>query len=323
MANKIILVVEDNDITRQGLTIMLEADGFTVLSACHGLEALERMQPTCPDLILCDIAMPYMNGYDLFNAVQAHPEWVALPFIFLTARGMREEVFSGKKLGVEDYLVKPINRRELLTTVRSRLTRSEQLQLIQLQQSYEASLLMLGNAIELRDQYTRKHVERVLDFSAAIGKQLDLTSEQFRHLKFGSILHDIGKIYISESVLCKPGRLNPEEWEEMKRHPIVGADLLTNVDYLKPSLPIILHHHERWDGNGYPDGLAGEAIPLLARIVSVADSLDAVSSDRPYHKALDTQQTYDEILLGAKTRYDPTIIEAFQQAWDEGDLILH
>jgi len=313
----VVLVVEDNEILKQGIQLLLEADGFSVLSAGNGLEALEQIRGICPDLILSDISMPEMDGYAFFDAVRANPEWVAIPFIFLTARGNRDEVFEGKKLGVEDYLVKPINRQELIASVRSRLARSQELLLAQLQQAYQASLIMLSNAIELRDQYTRGHVERVMDFALTMANEMGWNSIQKSALQFGSILHDIGKIYIRESILRKPGRLDEEEWAEMKQHTVIGAELIKNIPYLASALPIIRNHHERWDGKGYPDGLVAENIPLAARIVAVADSLDAITSSRVYRQACSLEQAYNEILRGRGTRYDPSVIDVFQAAWPE------
>jgi len=176
---------------------------------------------------------------------------------------------------------------------------------------------MLANAIELRDHHTRGHVERVRDHALAIAQQLGWTDGHQNHLEYGSILHDIGKIHILESVLKKPGPLNEEEWEEMKKHPIIGVEMIKNIPYLAPAIPVIRHHHERWDGYGYPDGLAGEAIPLPARIVAVADSLDAMTnSDRPYRKALSPEDAYDEIVRCSGTHFDPMIVKALQRAWD-------
>jgi putative two-component system response regulator len=312
-----ILVVEDNDVMRQGLQLMLEADGFRVVSASHGAEALFRMQTTCPDLILSDISMPEMDGYAFFDAVRTQPEWIAIPFIFLTAHSTREEVFEGKKMGAEDYLVKPINRLELVTTVRSRLERNQQLLLAQLKQAYEASLILLSNAIELRDQYTRGHVERVMDYSLAIASQLALSAIQVNILQFGSILHDIGKIHIGESILSKNGPLSSNEWIEMKLHPIIGAELVKNIPYLSPAIPVIRHHHERWDGQGYPDSLAGVEIPLLARIVAVADALDAMTTVRVYKNAFSPEGAYQEIIQCSGKRYDPNIVDAFCATWDD------
>lgn len=317
MADETILIVEDNDITRQGLQIILEAGGYKVLTATQGREALKRMELTVPDLVLADISMPEMDGYTLFKEVRSRPEWVTIPFIFLTARGGREDIFNGKKLGVEDYLVKPVDRKELLTTIRSRLARSQQLLLAQLQQAYQASLIMFANAIELRDQYTRGHVERVVDYSQALARQMGWNSSQTNSLRFGSILHDIGKIYIRESILRKPGSLDEEEWAEMKRHPVVGAELIKNIPYLAVAIPVVRHHHERWDGKGYPDGLAGEDIPLAARIVMVADALDAMTTSRAYQRKSTPDEAYEEILKCAGTAYDPAVVKALRGCWDE------
>jgi putative two-component system response regulator len=312
-----ILIVEDNDTMRRGIQLLLEADGYNVIVAANGREALGLMQSSRPDLILSDIAMPEMDGYAFFDTVRSRPDWVAIPFIFLTARGGRDDVFEGRKLGVEDYLVKPIERQELLTAIRSRLARSQQLMLAQLKQAYEASLILLSNAIELRDQYTRGHVERVMGYCSAIARRLGLNYRQMNALQFGSILHDIGKIYIRESILSKPRKLDLDEWAEMKKHPIIGAELIENIPFLASAIPVVRHHHERWDGKGYPDGLAGEEIPLEARIVAVADSLDAMTSTRIYQAAYTPQQAYQEILSCSGTRYDPEVVKIFQDAWND------
>ena len=319
MDNSVILIVEDHDILREGLNFLLETEGYQVITAVNGLEALDRMIQTCPDLILSDISMPEMDGYDFYTKVRERPEWVTIPFIFLTARGERDDVFASKKLGVEDYLVKPVDRQELVTTIRSRLDRSHQLMLAQLHQAYEASLIMLANAIELRDQYTRGHVERVMCYTELIAQQMGLPPGQSSPLRFGSILHDIGKIYINETILSKAGPLSDQEWMEMKKHPVIGAELVKKIPYLVPALPIIRHHHERWDGKGYPDRLAGTDIPLGARIVSVADAYDAMTTARVYQEAVSPAQALDEIRRGSDTRYDPNVIDAFSIVWHQID----
>jgi putative two-component system response regulator len=319
MTNSTILIVEDHDILREGLHFLLETEGYQVMTADNGAKALASMESACPDLILSDISMPVMDGYAFYSKVRERPEWVTIPFIFLTARGERDDLFASKKLGVEDYLVKPVDRQELVTTIRSRLDRSHQLMLAQLHQAYEASLIMLANAIELRDQYTRGHVERVMHYTEMIANNMGLSPGQASPLRFGSILHDIGKIYIKETILCKAGPLSNQEWDEMKRHPIIGAELVKKIPYLVPALPIIRHHHERWDGKGYPDGLAGDEIPLGARIVSVADSFDAMTTVRVYQAAVSSRQALVEIQEGRLQRYDPNVVDAFTAAWKELD----
>lgn len=322
MPNEVILVVEDNDLLREGLRILLETEGFRAFSASHGREALGVMETTCPDLILSDISMPEMDGFEFYRVVRTRPEWVTIPFIFLTARGERDDIFAGKKLGVEDYLVKPVDRQELLTTIRSRLERTHQLLLAQLEQAYETSLIMLANAIELRDQYTRGHVERVMNIALIIARHLGLSETSLKPLRFGAILHDIGKIYIRETVLSKTGPLNSEEWNEMKKHTIYGSELIEHISYLTPAIPLIRNHHERWDGRGYPDGLKGEQIPLGARIIAVADSFDAMTAERVYQKAISPQQALREIEASRGTKYDPAIVDALKAAWGEIEAFL-
>jgi putative two-component system response regulator len=316
MAGETILLVEDNHALREGLKDILEQENYRVIEAAQGAEALARMSLTVPDLILSDIGMPVMDGYAFFESVRSKPEWISIPFIFLTARREQEDLLAGKQLGAEDYLVKPITPDELLTVVRSRLSRSQQLLIAQLQQSYEASLIMLANAIEVRDPYTRGHVERVMNYALALARILGWKSGALSQLRFGSILHDIGKIHVRESTLQKPGLLNSEEWEEIKQHPVFGVEMIRGVDYLSPAVPVILNHHERWDGSGYPSGLLGADIPLAARIVAVADSFDAMTTIRPYRPVMTPQEAHLEIISKSGSQYDPRVVESFQQAWD-------
>ncbi len=320
MASETILIVEDNQILLDGLKDLLEQEDYQVLCAGHGLEGLEQMQSHVPDLILSDITMPEMDGYEFFEVVRSKPEWVTIPFIFITARREREQLLAGKKLGVEDYLLKPISPEELLTTIRSRLSRSQQLLLLQLEQAYEASLIVLANAIEVRDPYTRGHVERVMNYALEIAWQLDLAPLQIHDLRFGSILHDIGKIQISETILNKAGPLTKQEWDEIKKHPMMGFELIKGIHYLSPALPVILNHHERWDGSGYPAGLVREDIPFVARIAAVADSFDAMTSQRPYRPAMTTQQAAQEIRDCSGSQYDPQVVEAFNKTFGSGKI---
>ncbi len=320
MANETLLVVDDNEALRDGLSDMLSFEGFAVLTAENGFEALEKMEVVSPDLIISDITMPRMDGYSFFNAVRARTEWVTIPFIFLTARAEREDVMMGKNMGAEDYLVKPLSRDELVTAVRSRLARSRQLEMAQLQQAYEASLTALANAIDLRDRYTRGHVERVTAYAMTIAACMEWPPWRVEQLRFGSILHDIGKIHIRETTLFKETPLTGEEWEEIKKHPVNGAEMIKDIPYLSHAIPIVRHHHERWDGSGYPDRLAGEAIPIEARIVAVADAFDAMTSERPYSPSRDLEDAFDEILSCSGKLYDPNIVEAFKIAWNLGEI---
>ena len=316
MTEEVILLVEDSDVLRQGLKSLLEQENYKVITGGNGMEALARMESTTPDLILADILMPEMDGYELFEAVRSRPEWISIPFIFLTARRERRHILAGKRLGAEDYLLKPISPEDLLTAIRSRLGRSQQLLLAQLKESYEASLIMLANAIEVRDPYTRGHVERVMNYAQTIAEYLGWSANEINILRFGSILHDIGKINISEAIMRKEGTLSDEEWIEMKKHPEMGVEHVHGIHYLESAVPVILYHHERWNGSGYPFGLKEENIPVMARIVAIADSFDAMTTERPYRKELTPEQAFNEVVSGSGTQYDPLIVDAFQHAWE-------
>lgn len=313
----IILIVEDNLVMREGLQEILSLDGYQAVGAAEGEEALRLMNDITPDLILSDISMPGIDGYEFYERVHQREDWLTIPFIFLTARGERSDMFFGKKLGAEDYLVKPITRDELLIAIRSRLARSEQLRIAQLHQAYEASLTVLANAIDIRDPYTRGHVERVTAYSHEIAVIIGYHGRKLEHIRFGAILHDIGKIIIQESTLLKPGPLNEQEWLEIKKHPITGSEMIKDIPYLASAMPIIRHHHERWDGSGYPDQLAGETIPLGARIVAIADGYDAMTINRPYRNGLSLEQALKEINHCRGSQFDPNLVDVFHSAWKE------
>jgi len=315
-----LLVVEDDPAMLIALRDILEGAGYRVRTAANGELALEELVSFSPTLILSDISMPIMDGIQLFEEVRRLPDGAGIPFIFLTARGTREDIFAGKSLGADDYITKPVTSQELLSAVQARIERTDELKLVQLQAAYKASLRALANAIEARDFYTRDHVERVSSYCQAIATELGWPAPRKTKLEFGAILHDIGKIAVPESILCKIGPLGREEWEEMREHPIVGARMIEGIPYLAPAIPIVLYHHERWDGSGYPEGLAGEEIPEEARLLAVADTFDAMTSDRPYRKALPISLAYETIVSATGRLFDTRMVEAFVACWEHGQL---
>jgi len=312
--------VDDNAFFRVGLREILRAEGYTVIEAQNGEEALRKMRATTPDLIISDINMPGMDGYAFYQAVRADSHWVGIPFIFLTAYNNQNDIIAGKKLGVEDYLTKPIDYNELVSTVQAKLMRFRELRAAQLQQAYEASLTMLANAIEVRDSYTRGHVERVTAYALAIARRMKWNQAALNTLRLGAILHDIGKIQIRDEILLKNGPLSNDERREMAQHPLIGARMVERIPYLSECVPIIRHHHERWDGSGYPDGLSGVDIPAGARLLSIADSFDAITTTRSYRQARALESGKAEILRAAGTMYDPDMVGAFLEAWRQGDI---
>lgn len=311
------LVVEDDAAMLVAFRDILEGEGYSVSTAANGQEALSVLERIQPDLILSDISMPYMDGIKLLDAVRERPNGGAIPFIFITARGTREDVFAAKAKGVDDYITKPVTRHELVAAVEARLQRTDELMLIQL----KIVLRALANAIESRDPYTLNHVEAVNAYAQAIAVELGWEKEELETLEFAAILHDIGKIGVPEKVLTKTGPLNPDEWDDMRRHPIYGAHMIRGTPYLEDAIPVILHHHERWDGKGYPDGLVGDQIPTGARLLAVADTFHAMTSDRPYRAAIPAEKTFEEILAQSGRQFDPRMVEAFQRCWKRGEIL--
>lgn len=314
-----ILIVEDDPAMLVAFRDILITAGFPVRTAANGVAALDVMEEERPSLILSDISMPVMDGIQLFNAVRKRPGGLGIPFIFLTARGTREEIFAAKSMGVDDYIRKPISSNELVSAVQSRLMRADEMMLSQLKAAYKATLRALANAIEARDPYTRDHVDRVNAYAQAMAKDLRWDDERREMLEFGAILHDIGKIQVFESILRKTGPLAAKEWKDMRQHPIVGAKMIEDIPFLAPAVPMVLHHHERWDGTGYPDKLSGQDIPEEARLLAVVDAFDAMTSDRPYRAAIDVETAYALVVAEAGKQFDLSMVESFKRCWERNE----
>lgn len=312
----LLLIVEDDSPMLIALRDILTAAGYRVNTAINGEKALERLDEEKPSLILSDIMMPVMDGIELLKTVRRKPYGTTLPFIFLTARGTSEDRSAGKMLGVDDYITKPVSSQELLAAVKSRLLRSGELAMIAQLLAVKDSLRVLANAIE----HKRGHVERVNAYAQLIASELNWENERCNTLELSAILHDIGQIRLPDSIVLKPGGLNDEEWEMMRTHPEIGSHMIAEIPYLQPAVPIVRHHHERWDGNGYPDNLAGEKIPQEARILAIADTFDAMTSDRIYRKARSAEIAYEEILAQKGRQFDPTLVEAFDRCWNRGEV---
>jgi len=321
MNNETILIVEDNDSLRIGIFEMLTIEGFKVLAARNGVEAIRVLETCVPELILSDVIMPEMDGFNFYHQVRARPEFITIPFLFLTARTDPEGSLEGRKLGADDYLTKPITRDELVSTIRSRLHRSRQIKLAQVEQAYVASLTLLAGAIEARTQISNRHIEHLTEISLLLANEMGWSERSRVALKFASILHDIGKLHISDRILRKEKKLTPKEWTEIRRHPLTGVEMIRGIPFLAEAAPIIHHHHERWDGQGYPDGLAGIEIPPGARILALVDSLDAMVSPRVYARQQSLPEAFAELQSLAGIQYDPDIVEALNKIWHENKLL--
>jgi putative two-component system response regulator len=306
-----ILLTEDEDSLRLMTRTVLELGGHKVSAFSNGQLALDAFDEINPDIVVSDINMPVLDGFGLIDAVRRMRNGAVVPFLFLTARSEHSDVRFARNLGADDYLFKPYDAEELLETVRVRLERRRAIELFESRQAHIQTIIMLANLIEARDVYTGDHVQRVQALSMELGSALGWTPEAMTVLEYGSLLHDIGKVVIPEAILNKPGKLTPEEFEIIRTHTTAGGKILEGVTHLIAALPYIRHHHERWDGTGYPDGLAGEDIPLEGRLMAIVDFFDALSSDRPYHKGQPVEQVLEMIRDGAGKHFDPVMAEIF------------
>ncbi|MBI2883005.1 MAG: response regulator [Candidatus Methylomirabilis oxyfera] len=313
-----LLVVDDNAQNIELLTALMEAEGYEVVSAADGLEALAQVADSPPDLILLDVMMPKLDGYAVCRRLKEEVATRLVPIVLLTALGAEEARIRGIEAGADDFITKPFSRTELKARIRSLLrlkTFTDELE------HAETMLLALGRTVEARDPYTQGHCEQLAAYSVALGKRLGLPPEELTALDRGGFLHDLGKIGIPDAILLKPGGLSEAEWVIMREHPVIGERICVSMRSLQRVLPIIRHHHERWDGSGYPDGLKGEAIPITARILQTVDIYDAMRTARPYKSALPTDTACntlrDETARGWR---DPGVVLPFIELVERGEL---
>jgi response regulator RpfG family c-di-GMP phosphodiesterase len=344
-----LLVVDDELSVREILAEGLSACGYETSMAAGASEAFDRIRESPVQLVLSDIEMPGENGLDLLERIKSHdPD---LDVIMVTGVVDAHTAIAAIRQGASDYVTKPFNLEEVQIVVERTLekrrlivenrlhqerleelvtTRTEELRekkeeverLYQdLQESYESSLQALVTALDFRDNETQGHSYRVVEYAVLVAGGLQVQEPELSWIRRGAILHDVGKIGISDMILRKPGKLSPEEWDEMKKHPEMGFRMLQDIRFLRPALDIVLCHQERYDGSGYPRNLSGEEIPLGARIFSVVDTFDAMTSDRPYRAALSIDEAREEIERWSGRQFDPKVVEAFlaidADAWRE------
>ncbi|MDB4951320.1 MAG: response regulator receiver (CheY-like) modulated metal dependent phosphohydrolase [Gemmatimonadetes bacterium] len=323
-----VLIVDDDSGVRRVLRDTLRPLEPEMREAGDGVAAMAEFDRWHPDVVLCDLQMPRMDGLEVLRRVRAADDTVA--FLILTGAGTTEDAIEALRLQADDYLVKPFHIDEVTLAVeravmhrrlirenrehREHLARRVAEQARQIESLLVEALHALATAIEMRDDYTGGHVERVARYAVATGRELGMGTEDLRHLWVGALLHDVGKIGVPDHILKKPGKLSAEEYAEMKRHPEVGAGIMARSSFLRPGIPAVLHHQERWDGAGYPAGLSGEAISLHGRIIAVVDTFDAISTTRPYRGASPAEQAFEEIRRCAGTQFDPGVVEAFIRA---------
>jgi response regulator RpfG family c-di-GMP phosphodiesterase len=342
-----ILIVDDEESVRTLLFDLL-CDSYECTMAASGEEAIELIERDVYHVVLSDIMMPGMSGIELLQkAVERRPDLIV---IMVSANHDTRRAIGALRLGAYDYIVKPfeleevelgvsralehlrlvLENREYQTNLENLVAeRTEELRqanigledkseklaemVDELSRTYRSTLGALATALDARDSETRGHSERVVAYSLRLGIQLGLSKEELVSLERGALLHDVGKIGVRDAILLKPASLTPEEWNEMRLHTEHGRAILEQVPFLQSAIPVVAQHHERWDGSGYPLGLAGEAIDIKARIFAVADCVDAVTSDRPYRKANTYESASEELRRYQGRQFDPLVVEAFHQ----------
>jgi putative two-component system response regulator len=306
-----VLVADDVEANREMIREMLEPLGCRVVCAEDGEKALQMAQSEAVDVVLLDVVMPCLTGYAVCQELKSNPATRLIPVVLVTALTERAERLRGIEAGADDFLTKPVSREEVVARVRSlvKLKRfTDELE------NAEGVLFSLARSIEAKDPYTGGHCERLSAYSVALGSELGLNSEQIVALRRAGIVHDIGKVAVPDHILLKPGPLTAEERKLMELHTIVGERICAPLRSFRLVLPIIRHHHEKLDGSGYPDGLKGEQIPITARVLQVVDVFDALTTHRPYRKALRSGEALAVLRAEAKRGWwDMRLVEKFAE----------
>ncbi len=318
-----ILVVEDEDSVRSLLLRKLTRAGYTAVGATNGIDALARLREQDFGVVMSDINMPKLNGLELLQIIrETYPDIVV---IMITAYGDLDHAIAAMRLGASDYVVKPFDLTQIMGAVQQALRlrqRNVARRYMEIQahihQSTEATqrlllstVMALANSLEAKDPYTVGHSQRVAALSERLAQALGLPDSEIQYIRMAALLHDVGKIGIREAVINKPGPLTPAEYAHIQTHPLISERILVPVAELNGALRMIRGHHEHWDGSGYPDGLKGLEIPVGARIVTIADAYDAMTSQRPYRPALTHEVALREIAKGAGYHFDPSLSRLF------------
>ena len=348
---KQILIVDDEEPNRETLASMVSCLGYESECARDGIEALAKVKLEI-DLVLLDATMPGMDGFEVAKQIRNNPDLDEIPIVMVTALSGKQSRLRAVEAGANDFISKPVDLTELGVRLSSLLKTKEARDALRRNQAlleqtvrkrtadlhqalqamaeaqrsaYDAHLdtiQRLAVAAEYKDGNTAAHIQRMSHYCALIGRSLDLPPGEVEILRYASPMHDVGKIGIPDAILHKPGSLTAEEWTIMRRHPEIGRQILEEAGGIfRPLAAIVAAHHERWDGQGYPIGLAGEEIPLAARILSVVDSYDAMTSHRPYRTPFSVREARAELQRGADGQYDPCVVEAFLAVLNEQEAL--
>ena len=306
-----ILVVDDDAANRELLQESLAAEGLEVVTVADGRSCLEEFARLKPDLVLLDVNMPFLDGFEVCRRLKGNPETRLTPVVLVTGLTAREDRVHGIRSGADGFLNKPVDQNELLAHVRSLLSLKAHTDELE---RAELVLFALARCIEGKDPNTEGHCERLSGYSVRLGQEIGLPEEQLVALRRAGIVHDIGKVAVPETILLKPGRLTSEEFVIMQQHPILGERICAPLKSFRLVLPVIRYHHEKLNGTGYPDGLKGEDIPLTARVLQIVDVYDALTTERPYKSAFASSKAL-EIMEEEVNKgwWDPRIFGEFRR----------
>lgn len=312
-----ILVVDDEIPVVEVIRRFLVHEGYIVITAHNGVEAIEQVKAERPDLILLDVTMPKMDGFTVCRHLKDDESTALIPITMLTGLDDHHHRTRGIESGADDFLTKPFDHTTLRARIRSQLrikSLTDQLE------HTESVIFMLAQAVEAKDPYTEGHLNRIKSYAEQVAIACKLSFDDVRAVRYGGILHDIGKIGISDTILLKPGQLTAEEYTNMKRHPEIGAQIVSQMRFAPRIMPIIRGHHEYWDGTGYPDQLCGDQIPIGAQIIAVVDAYDAMTTNRPYRNALSFEACIEQLRAGSGTQFSPAVLAIFLDLLTTGRL---
>ncbi len=305
-----ILVVDDSKVSAEMISHALTKNSHNVIMVSDGEKALDVAKKERPEVIITDIDIPGINGYELIKRARETAEIKDVSVIMMSSRNKKSDIKKSEKLGVAKYFVKPFDIEKLIIVVEQLLL--ERYNIYRKEYEYMLSTIKaLITALEARDEYTKGHTHRVSKYALMLGNYMGLSSFELDKLEIAANLHDIGKIGVRDDILLKPGKLSVEEYATIQEHAVIGAEILRPLNSLNDVVPLILFHHERWDGEGYPSMIKGEAIPLGSRIIAIADTFDAITSDRPYRKALSEEEAIEIIKENIGTQFCPACAQAF------------
>jgi putative two-component system response regulator len=322
-----VLIIDDEPLARITLEALLEQEPYDLHFAEDGIEGLSMATSIQPDVILLDVMMPNMSGFEVCQVIRSTYSLSEVPILMITALDDRNSKLTGLNSGADDFLSKPFDSMELLARLRGviRLNRyrhlAEQRRALEelnakLLIAYDKTIEGWSQALDLRDKETEGHTLRVTDKTLELAKAIGITGEELDHIRRGALLHDVGKLGIPDAILLKPGKLTDDEWATMRRHPVYAYEWLSGIDFLEKALDIPYCHHEKWDGSGYPRKLKGEEIPLAARLFAIIDVWDALTSDRPYRAAMPEDEVREYVRAQSGSHFDPQIVEVFIKLQD-------